>query len=80
MFRKGKDGQLEFMGMEKDENYADLENLDTYPDVYHNFGKGDSGGPVLRKIYRENGEERHVVVAVASSGNGISNIGQFLNW
>ena len=68
-----------FSGMEQDDNYVDLKNLDLYPEEYQNMAHGDSGGPILRKIFMDDGEVRYVVVGVISVGNNIRNVGLFLH-
>ena len=60
--------------MEKDENYGQHANLLRYPNPYMNAGKGDSGGPVMRKVKDENGKMRHVVIAVMTNSYGIKEI------
>ena len=74
IFTKDANGDLEFEGMEQDENYGAHVNLLRYPDVYMAVGAGDSGGPVMREVTDENGEKRHVVIAVMTNGYGIKEI------
>ena len=74
IFTKDANGDLEFEGMQKDENYGKHVNLFRYPDVYMAVGKGDSGGPVMRKVKDKNGGKRHVVIAVMTNGYGIKEI------
>ena len=71
IFTKDANGDLKFEGMEQDENYGKHANLLRYPDIYMNIGNGDSGGPVMREVTNENGEKRHVVIAVTTNSCGI---------
>ena len=79
IFVTDDNGDLEFKGIKKDPNFIDLSQRGAYGNVYNKLAPGDSGGPIMRKIYiddpkirKENQEQRNVIVAIISSGYGVT--------
>lgn len=70
---KDANGDLEFKGIKKDQNFIDLSERRKYGygSVYNQLAHGDSGGPIIRKVIDvSNGaqEKRNVIVAIISIG------------
>ena len=78
IFLKDDNGDLEYKGIMKDRNFIDLSQRRGYGAIYNNIAKGDSGGPVMRKINIESinwekipptkyTEKRNVIVGIIST-------------
>ena len=91
LFLRDKNGNLEFKGIEKDENNMNHKKP-FHPNFYQSIEQGDSGGPISLKVYDSNlnfesvsnlqtgefaGEKRHVILAVISAGTGIKSRNDF---
>ena len=77
IFVKDDNGDLEFKGIKKDQNFIDLSVRLGYGMIYNKLSYGDSGGPIMRKINIDAkhpeteeiiNEKRNVIVAIISKG------------